>query len=281
MSTQASAGAQEATASAGTGRLAGKVAIITGASSGIGRATAERFGREGAKVVATARRDDKLRETIGAIEAAGSEGLAVPADLEDTSTADRVVKEAMDAYGRIDILVNNAGVGWQYGLDNPGTMAGIHEASLENWRDIIGGVDLEGYFLMIHAALPKMLDQGGGAIVNVASMGGITGLYDAHAYTAAKGALVNLTRSMAITYIKQGVRTNCVCPGFVDTPMIAPVINVFDDAATAGTLTPIARPAQPEEIAAPILFLVSDDASYCNGTVLVVDGGCTARSFPG
>jgi NAD(P)-dependent dehydrogenase (short-subunit alcohol dehydrogenase family) len=273
--------AQDAPAARGSSRLEGKVAIISGASSGIGRATAEAFGREGAKVVVTARREEKLRETVGAIEAVGGEALVVAADLEDTATADRVVKEAIDAFGRVDILVSNAGVGWQYGLDNPGTMAGIHEASLENWRDIIGGVDLEGYFLMIHAALPKMLGQGSGSIVNVASMAGITGLYDAHAYTAAKGALVNLTRSMAISYVKQGVRTNCVCPGFVDTPMIAPVINVFDDEATAAALSPMARPARPEEIAAPILFLASDEASYCNGSVLVVDGGCTARSFPG
>jgi NAD(P)-dependent dehydrogenase (short-subunit alcohol dehydrogenase family) len=273
--------AQDAPAARGSSRLEGKVAIISGASSGIGRAAAEAFGREGAKVVVTARREEKLRETVGAIEAVGGEALVVAADLEDTATADRVVKEAIDAFGRIDILVSNAGVGWQYGLDNPGTMAGIHEASLENWRDIIGGVDLEGYFLMIHAVLPKMLGQGSGSIVNVASMAGITGLYDAHAYTAAKGALVNLTRSMAISYIKQGVRTNCVCPGFVDTPMIAPVINVFDDEATAAALSPMGRPARPEEIAAPILFLASDEASYCNGSVLVVDGGCTSRSFPG
>jgi NAD(P)-dependent dehydrogenase (short-subunit alcohol dehydrogenase family) len=260
------------------GRLDDKVAVITGASSGIGRATMELFGREGATVVGTARREDQLNE---ALEAAGGNGMVVPADLEDERTAEKVAQAAVDAYGRIDILVNNAGVGWQYGIDNPGTMAGIHEASLENWRDIIGGVDLEGYFNMIRAVLPRMIDAGRGAVVNVASMAGITGLYDAHAYTAAKGALVNLSRSMGITYIKNGIRTNSVCPGFVDTPMIAPVINVFDDEATAAALSPMARAAQPEEIAYGILFLASDEASYVNGTSLVVDGGCTARSFPG
>jgi NAD(P)-dependent dehydrogenase (short-subunit alcohol dehydrogenase family) len=134
---------------------------------------------------------------------------------------------------------------------------------------------------MIHACLPHMIEAGRGSIVNVASMAGITGLYDAHAYTAAKGAIVNLTRSMGITYIKQGIRTNSVSPGFVDTAMIAPVINVFDDAAVSASLTPMARPAQPEEIAAPIAFLASDEASYVNGANLVVDGGNTARSFPG
>jgi NAD(P)-dependent dehydrogenase (short-subunit alcohol dehydrogenase family) len=262
-------------------RLQDKVAVITGASSGIGRATMELFGREGAKVVGTARREAALQEGLDNVKAHGGEGIVVPADLEDESAADRVAKAALDTYGRIDVLVCNAGVGWQYGLDNPGTMAGIHEASLENWRDILGGVDLEGYFLMIHACLPPMIEAGRGSIVNVASMAGITGLYDAHAYTAAKGAIVNLTRSMAISYIKQGIRTNSVSPGFVDTPMIAPVISVFDDPAVSASLTPIARPAQPGEIAAPIAFLASDDAGYVNGANLVVDGGCTARSFPG
>jgi NAD(P)-dependent dehydrogenase (short-subunit alcohol dehydrogenase family) len=263
------------------GRLDDKVAVITGASSGIGRATMELFGREGAKVVGTARTESKLQEGLDAVKAAGGEGIVVPADLEDESSAHRIANAAIDEFGRIDLLVNNAGVGWQYGLDHPGTMAGVHEASLENWRAIIGGVDLEGYFMMIRACLPLMIKRGSGAIVNVASMAGVTGLYDAHAYTAAKGALVNLSRSMAITYIKQGVRTNSVCPGFVDTPMIAPVISVFDDDATAAALSPMGRPARPEEIANAVLFLASDDASYVNGATLVVDGGCTARGFPG
>jgi len=264
-----------------TGRLEGKVAVITGASSGIGHATMRLFGREGAKVVATARRQDKLEEGLASVRESGSEGVIVPGDLEEPDTAAKVVRAALDAYGRIDILVNNAGVGWQYGIDNPGTMAGIHAASLENWRAIIGGVDLEGYFLMIHEVLPHMIEAGAGAVVNVASMAGVTGLYDAHPYTAAKGAIVNLSRSMGITYIKQGIRTNAVCPGFVDTPMIAPVVGAFDDPAVAASLAPIARPARPEEIARPIAFLASDEASYINGTTLVVDGGCTARSFAG
>ena len=261
------------------GRLDDKVAVITGASSGIGRATMELLGREGAQVVGTARTESKLQEGLAAVKAAGGEGVVVPADLEDPASAERIANAAVEAFGRIDVLVNNAGVGWQYGLEHPGTMAGIHEASLENWRDIIGGVDLEGYFTMIHACLPRMIDRGSGAIVNVASMAGITGLYDAHAYTAAKGALVNLSRSMGITYIKNGVRTNSVCPGFVDTPMIAPVISVFDDAPTAAALSPMGRPAQPSEIAYAVLFLASDEASYVNGAALVVDAGGTARSF--
>ncbi len=264
----------------GNGRLAGKVAVISGASSGIGRATFELFGREGAQVVGTARSEDKLNEGLDAIKSSGGEGVVVPADLEDDATADKVMQAAIDEYGRIDILVCNAGVGWKYGEENPGTMAGVHEASVENWRDVIGGVDLEGYFTMIHAVLPKMLEQESGSIVSVASMAGLTGLYDAHAYTAAKGAIINLTRSMGITYAKQGVRANCVCPGFIDTPMIEPAIGLFSDEATKYAMVPMGRAGRPEEMAYAILYLASDEASYCTGTALLADGGCTSRSFP-
>jgi NAD(P)-dependent dehydrogenase (short-subunit alcohol dehydrogenase family) len=263
----------------GTGRGAGKVAVITGASSGIGRATFELFGREGAKVVATARREEKLQEGLDAVKAAGGEGTIVPADLEQDDTADKVIQAAIDEYGRVDILVCNAGVGWSYGEENPGTMAGVHEASVENWRAVICGVDLEGYFTMIHAALPHMIEQEGGSIVSVASMAGVTGLYDAHAYTAAKGAIVNLTRSMAITYAKQGIRANSVCPGFIDTAMIEPAIGLFQSEDTRWAMSPMGRAGKPEEIANAILFLGSDEASYVNGSALLVDGGNTSRSF--
>jgi NAD(P)-dependent dehydrogenase (short-subunit alcohol dehydrogenase family) len=263
------------------GRLKDKVVMITGASSGIGRATMEIAGREGAKVVGTSRTESRLQEALDNVKAGGGDGIIVPADLEDPTSQDKVVQAALDAFGKVDVLVNNAGVGWQYGIDNPGTMAGVHEASLDNWRAIIGGVDLEGYFLAIHAVLPHMLERGTGSIVNTGSMAGVTGLYDAHAYTAAKGAIVNLTRSMAISYAKQGVRSNCVCPGFIDTPMIAPVVGAFDDPTVAAALCPMGRPGRPEEIANANIFFASDESSYCNGSVLLVDGGCTARAFPG
>jgi len=262
------------------GRVAGKVAVVSGASSGIGRATFELLGREGAKVVGTARTESKLQEALDAIKADGGEGIIVPADLEDPATAEKVVQAAIDEYDRVDILVCNAGVGWKYGEEHPGTMAAVHEANVENWRDVIGGVDLEGYFTMIHAALPKMLEQEGGSIVSIASMAGLTGLYDAHAYTAAKGAIINLTRSMGITYAKQGVRANCVCPGFIDTPMIEPAIGAFSDPATKWAMVPMGRAGRPEEMAYAVLYLASDESSYCTGTALLADGGCTSRSFP-
>lgn len=264
----------------GSGRVEGKVAVITGASSGIGRASFELFGREGAKVVGTARSEGKLQAALDAVESGGGEGIVVPADLEDDATPDKVMQAALDEYGRIDILVCNAGVGWKYGEEHPGTMAAVHEATVQNWRDVIGGVDLEGYFTMIHAALPTMLEQESGAIVSVASMAGLTGLYDAHAYTAAKGAIINLTRSMGITYAKQGVRANCICPGFIDTPMIEPAIGLFSDEATKYAMVPMGRAGKPEEMAYAILYLGSDESSYCTGTALLADGGCTSRSFP-
>lgn len=238
------------------------------------------FAAEGAKVVGGARTESTLKEALGVVETAGGTGIVVAGDLSIDMNCDALIDAAISTYGQIDIVVNNAGVGWAYGVDNPGTMAKLHETTTADWRTVMG-IDLDSYFFVTRAALRHMTEQGHGSIVNVGSMGGIAGLYDGHTYTAAKGAVVNLTRSLAITYVKQGVRANCVCPGFVDTPMIAPVMSAFDDATVANSLTPIGRAARPEEIASANLFFASDDSSYCNGAVLVVDGGSTARAFPG
>jgi NAD(P)-dependent dehydrogenase (short-subunit alcohol dehydrogenase family) len=262
------------------GRLSGKVAVITGASTGIGRATFELFAREGAKVVGAARTKSTLEEVLAAVESAGGTGMMVAGDLSLDGNGEALIDAAVSGYGQVDIVVNNAGVGWAFGLENPGTMAKLAEISTDAWRQVLA-INLDSYFFVTRAALRHMTARGCGSIVNVGSMGGVTGLYDSHTYTAAKGAIVNLTRSLAIAYIGEGVRTNCVCPGFVDTPMIAPVMSAFDDPTVARSLTPIARAAAPAEIAPANLFFASDESSYCNGSVLVVDGGCTARGFPG
>lgn len=262
------------------GRLDNKIAIVTGASTGIGRATFELFAREGATVVGCARTQSTLDEALAAVEAEGGKGMVVAADLSTDAGAATLVDAALQAYGRVDVLVNNAGVGWAYGEANPGTMAKVHETTPENWRTVMS-IDLDSYYLVARRCLASMLENGSGSIVNVASMGGVTGLYDGHTYTAAKGAVVNLTRSMAISYARQGIRTNNVCPGFIDTPMIASVTPAFDDPEVAIQLSPIARPGRPDEVAAANLFFASDDSSYCNGSSLLVDGGTTARSFPG
>lgn len=262
------------------GRLDGKVALITGSSSGIGLSTYQMFAREGATVVGAARTQATLDAAKASVEAAGGKGMVVAADLSTDEGAAQVVDATVQAYGGVDILVNNAGVGWSFGQEYPGTMAPLADTSPEDWRRVLA-INLDSYFFVTRRVIPLMQERGGGSIVMVSSMGGVAGLYDSHTYTAAKGAVVNLTKSLAITYIKDGIRSNCVCPGFVDTPMIKPVVSNFDLPDVRYVLSPIGRAAQPEEIAAANLFFASDDASYCNGATLVVDGGCTARSFPG
>jgi meso-butanediol dehydrogenase / (S,S)-butanediol dehydrogenase / diacetyl reductase len=262
------------------GRLDDKVVVITGASTGIGRATMERFAAEGATVVGGARTQATLDEALASALSKGGRGMVVAGDLANETGAKNLIDAAVAEYGRIDVLVNNAGVGWAYGEANPGSMGKLHETTTEWWQTVMA-INLDSYFYATREALGHMMAAGSGSIVNVASMGGVTGLYDGHTYTAAKGAIVNLTRSLAITYIKDGIRSNAVCPGFVDTPMIESVVPAFADPAVGNALTPIGRPAAPGEIASANLFFASDDSSYCNGSVLVVDGGCTSRSFAG
>lgn len=262
------------------GRLDDKVVVITGASTGIGRATMERCAEEGATVVGCSRTKSALDEALESALSRGGQGMVYATDLSTEDNCKALIDATVDAYGRIDVLINNAGVGWQYGIDNPGSMAALHETSSDWWHKVMA-INLDSYVFCSKHAILEMMKAGTGSLVHVASMGGVTGLYDGHTYTAAKGAIVNLSRSLAITYIKQGIRSNVVCPGFIDTPMVAAVTPLFDDPQVAATLSPIARAAQPEEIASVNAFFASDDSSYCNGANLVVDGGCTARSFPG
>lgn len=260
------------------GRLEDKVCIITGASTGIGRATMERFAAEGATVVGAARTQSTLDEALASALTKGGTGMVVATDLSKEAGCKTLIDAAIEEYGRIDVLINNAGVGWEYGITNPGSMSAIHETTQQWWDDVMS-INLTSYFNCTRFALQQMMEQGSGSIINVASMAGVTGLYDGHTYTAAKGAIVNLTRSLAITYIKNGIRSNVVCPGFIDTPMVAAVTPLFDNPEVAKVLTPIARAAQPEEVASVNLFFASEDSSYCNGSILMVDGGSTARSF--
>jgi NAD(P)-dependent dehydrogenase (short-subunit alcohol dehydrogenase family) len=260
------------------GRLDDKVCVITGASTGIGRATMERFAAEGATVVGAARTQATLDEALSSALSLGGAGMVFATDLAKEEGCKNLIDAAIDKYGRIDVLINNAGVGWEYGITNPGSMAAVHDTTQAWWDDVMA-INMNSYFNCTRFTLQHMMKAGSGSIVNVASMGGVTGLYDGHTYTAAKGAIVNLTRSLAITYIKNGIRSNVVCPGFIDTPMVAAVTPLFDDPAVAKVLTPIGRPAAASEVASVNLFFASEDSTYCNGSVLLVDGGCTARSF--
>ena len=257
-------------------RLKGKVALITGAGTGVGRASMKLFAAEGAKVVGVSRTKSNLDESLTQVEAAGGEGHVVAADLSKPDGAEKAMAKALKTYGRVDILVNSAGVGYSWLEKSPGSMGPVDDTTPEKWAEVMA-INLDSVFHMCRLAIPHMKKQGGGSIVNVTSISGFQGLPVAHTYTAAKGAAINLTRSLAITYCGDNIRVNCIAPGFIDTPMVADVMGLFNDPAMADRLTPMKRPGTPEEMAYGCLYLASDEASYCQGTVLVIDGGTTAR----
>lgn len=257
------------------GRLEGKVALITGAGSGVGRACMALFAREGAHVLGTGRTRATLDESLSRLPAGGA-GAVHAADLSTESGSADAVEATLATFGRIDILVHAAGVGYSWAETSPGSMNDVVATTPEKWREVIG-INLDGYYLVVHAALPHMIAAGGGAIVAVSSISGMLGLPAAHAYCAAKAGMINLTRALCASYAKDGIRANCLAPGFIDTPMVASVVNIFDDPVVADQITPMRRPGTPEEMAYGCLYLASDEASYCNGAVLVVDGGTSAR----
>lgn len=258
------------------GRVKDKVAIITGAGTGIGAACMELFGAEGATVVGVSRTQSNLDGVLKKTQAAGGEGMVIATDLSSFENTTAVINETMDTYGRIDILVHSAGVGWSWGETSPGSMDDVAVTSPEKWAEVMS-INLDSCFYMVRGVLPIMQKQGGGSIVNVGSISGFLGMPTAHTYTAAKGAMINLTRSMATTYAVDNIRSNCVCPGYTDTPMIESVMGMFDDDQVAGFLTPMKRAGSPLEMAYGCLYLASDEASYCNGVILPIDGGTAAR----
>jgi len=258
-------------------RLKDKVAIISGAGSGVGRACMQLFASEGANVFGVGRTQSTLDSTLQAVQRAGGRAALLAGDLSKEATSAAAMEAAMRAFGRVDIVVNAAGVGYSWQDKSPGSMNDVANTEADKWREVMA-INLDSVFFMCRAAVRHFRDRGqGGAIVNVASISGLMGLAGAHTYTAAKGAIINLTRSLCVAYAKDGIRSNCVAPGFIATPMVASVLNLFDDPAVAEQITPMKRPGTPEEMAYGCLYLASDEASYCNGTVLVIDGGTTAR----
>ncbi len=251
-------------------RLQGKVALITGGTLGIGKATAVLFGKEGAAVAIAGRNAGHGREALAEIERTGAKAIDLRADIRVAADCRRVVDETVKAFGRVDILFNNAG------LFFPNT---VIDCSEEEWDTTID-VHLKGTFLMCKYVLPGMIDRGSGVIINNSSGWGISGGNEAASYCASKGGVVLLTRAMAVDHSRQGIRINCICPGDVDTPMLR------SDAAQRGmsreeylkgaAARPMGRVGMPDEIAKAALLLASDVASFMTGSTLVVDGGGTA-----
>ncbi len=246
-------------------RLANQVAIVTGGASGIGAASARRFAEEGARVVIADL--DREKGTALAAELGPERACFQSTDVTDQARIAAMVERAFTEYGRLDVLMNNAGIG---------SFGRTEDLTEEDWERVLK-TDLTSVFYACKAAIPRLRAQGtGGSIVNIASISGMGGDYAFSAYNAAKGALINYTRTLAIDHAREGIRVNSICPGPVDTPLIAPVKDIEAIEAAWNRHSPIGRMAQPEEIAAAAAFLASSDASYVVGATLVVDGGMTA-----
>jgi NAD(P)-dependent dehydrogenase (short-subunit alcohol dehydrogenase family) len=251
------------------------VAVVTGAGSGIGRATALRFSADGYTVIACGRRAEPLQDTKTAAENLSGQVIVCTGDVGLQEDAERITRTAVEA-GDYRVLVNNAGVGWNYGVSHPGSMSALRDTSAEQWREVMR-INLDSVYFMCHAALQHM--RAGATIVNVASGGGLRGMDDAHTYATTKAGMINLTRSLARAYGPEGIRSNVVAPGFVDTDMVSSVLesdmNPFADETLRYQVSPLGRPGQPEEVAEAIYFMAVL-GTYCNGAILSVDGGSLA-----
>ena len=249
--------------------IAGKVALVTGAASGIGAATARRFAAEGAKVVVVDLNGDGAAEVAASIRAAGGVASSFAADVADPAASGEMVRHAVSTHGSLDVLDNNA---------TSGTMARVADVSLEDWNRVVA-VNLTAPFLAAKFAIPVMLERTGGVIINISSAAGVLAEEGLAAYASAKAGLLALTRNIAAEYGRRGIRCNAVCPGAVLTPPTSAFINAVDGIqARMERATPLRRIASPEEIASVVVFLASDESSFVNGATIMVDGGATATN---
>ncbi|MCU0642113.1 MAG: glucose 1-dehydrogenase [archaeon] len=252
-------------------RLLNKVAVITGGNSGIGKATAILLAKEGAKVVISGRDLELGREVVDLIKKSGGKAAFIRADVSKEAEIKNLIDFAIRLYGRIDILFNNAGIELQ---------KTVTETTEEELNSVLN-VNLKGVFFGCKHVIPHLIKQGGGSIINTASIAGLVGSPGLAAYCASKGGVVLLTKQVALDFAKSGVRVNCVCPGATMTPMVERFVakspnpeKTFEDLAK---MHPMGRMAKPEEIANAVLFLASDESSFITGQALAVDGGLTAQ----
>jgi NAD(P)-dependent dehydrogenase (short-subunit alcohol dehydrogenase family) len=250
-------------------RLESKVAVITGAGSGIGRVAAQLFAAEGAAVVVADVVADAARDTVEQITGAGGRAVAVSADVADEQQVASVMAAATEEFGGLHVLFNNAGI-------FPADDGGVLDTPPMTW-DRVMDVNLKGVWLCCRAAVPAMIESGGGSIVNVASFVALMGAATAQvAYTASKGGVLAFTRELAVEYARRGVRANALCPGPVETPLLAELIADPERRRRRLVHIPLGRFGKPEEIARAALFLASEESSFMTGSALVVDGGITA-----
>ena len=252
------------------GSFAGKVAFVTGAASGIGRAAALAFAREGASVVVADVSEPGSQETVRLVEGIGGRALAVRCDVTREDDVQAALHQAIDAFGRLDFAFNNAGIEPR----RPAPTADYDEAE---WDRIID-INLRGVFLCMKHEIPLILKQGGGAIVNTSSGAGVIGIKGSPAYTAAKHGVIGLTRAAALDYAAQNLRINAVCPGYIDTPMMGRFTGGTPEGrAKVIGQEPVGRMGTPEEIAAAVVWLCSDSAAFMVGHAMVMDGGQTIQ----
>jgi NAD(P)-dependent dehydrogenase (short-subunit alcohol dehydrogenase family) len=254
-------------------RLADKVAVITGAGSGMGRVAAEMFAAEGAKVVAADFDASHGAETVEAVHAAGGEATFVQTDVSDETDAAAMVAAAMDRYGRIDVLYNNAGI-------MPEADHSVVDTDVAVWDQVMA-VNLRGVFLGCKYAIPRMVEQGSGSVINISSFVALLGCsVPQDAYTASKGAVLSLTRSLAVQFGPKGVRSNAICPGPIETPLLMDWL-VKDEAARQLRLArnPTGRFGKPEEVVNVAVYLASDESRWTNGAHFVIDGGISVNYF--
>jgi NAD(P)-dependent dehydrogenase (short-subunit alcohol dehydrogenase family) len=252
------------------GTLTGKVALVTGGASGIGRATALTFAREGAKLIIADMNEDGGHQTVHMITENGGEAIFVKTDVTQATAVEALISTAVETYGRLDCAHNNAGI------SSGGQRAFTAEYPEERWHQVIA-IDLTGVWLCMKYAIAQMLKQGGGAIVNTASVAGLLGLPYASAYVASKHGVVGLTKTAALEYAKQGIRVNCVCPGYIATPMTAPGMQDPSRMALMLASEPVGRMGKPEEVAEAVVWLCSEAASFVTGHTMSVDGGYVAQ----
>jgi NAD(P)-dependent dehydrogenase (short-subunit alcohol dehydrogenase family) len=245
-------------------KLVDKVAVVTGSASGIGRATALLFAKEGARVVVVDINEHTGQQTVATIREKGGEALFVRADVSKAVDVEGMVSQTVNALGRLDILVNNAGIL---------RMGSVEETSEDDWKAVLG-VNLDGVFLCSKAVAPQMRKQGGGVIVNIASGAGLSGVARSAAYCASKGGVVLLTKQMAIDYEKDGIRVNAVCPGAVDTPLMQIMFDEQEDPVAARQEyeagLPQGRMLDPREVAYQVLFLASHKSYFMTGQCVVI-----------